>query len=53
MPGAELRLGALVVVVLSDRIIVKITSKPGESFVDRMIALVQGAQRQRRPTRSP
>ncbi|MGH3777142.1 MAG: potassium-transporting ATPase subunit KdpB [Pseudonocardiaceae bacterium] len=35
--------------VLSDRIIVKITSKPGESFVDRMIALVEGAQRQKTP----
>ncbi|MGH3803003.1 MAG: potassium-transporting ATPase subunit KdpB, partial [Pseudonocardiaceae bacterium] len=35
--------------VLSDRITVKITSKPGESFVDRMIALVEGAQRQKTP----
>jgi potassium-transporting ATPase ATP-binding subunit len=35
--------------VLSDRIVVKITSKPGESFVDRMIALVEGAQRQKTP----
>ncbi|HEY0117562.1 MAG TPA: potassium-transporting ATPase subunit KdpB [Cellulomonas sp.] len=35
--------------VLSDRIVVKITSKPGETFVDRMIALVEGAQRQRTP----
>ncbi|WP_136586260.1 potassium-transporting ATPase subunit KdpB [Microbacterium hydrothermale] len=35
--------------VLSDRIIVKITSKPGETFVDRMIALVEGASRQRTP----
>ncbi len=35
--------------VLSDRIIVKITSKPGESFVDRMIALVEGARRQKTP----
>ena len=35
--------------VLSDRIVVKITSKPGESFVDRMIALVKGAQRQKTP----
>src|SRR5262250_3003586 len=30
--------------VLSDRIVVKITSKPGETFIDRMIALVEGAQ---------
>ncbi|TYK43931.1 potassium-transporting ATPase subunit KdpB [Actinomadura decatromicini] len=35
--------------VLSDRIIVKITQKPGESFIDRMIALVEGANRQRTP----
>jgi K+-transporting ATPase ATPase B chain len=35
--------------VLSDRIVVKITTKPGESFVDRMIALVEGAQRQKTP----
>ncbi|MDQ4020785.1 MAG: potassium-transporting ATPase subunit KdpB [Actinomycetota bacterium] len=35
--------------VLSDRIIVKIASKPGESFVDRMIALVEGAQRRKTP----
>ncbi|QIK73244.1 potassium-transporting ATPase subunit KdpB [Propioniciclava coleopterorum] len=35
--------------VLSDRIVVKITSKPGETFVDKMIALVEGAARQRTP----
>ncbi len=35
--------------VLSDRIIVKITSKPGETFIDRMIALVEGAKRQKTP----
>ena len=35
--------------VLSDRIVVKVTSKPGETFVDRMIALVEGAARQRTP----
>ncbi|TAJ49159.1 MAG: K(+)-transporting ATPase subunit B [Herbiconiux sp.] len=35
--------------VLSDRIIVKITSKPGETFVDRMIRLVEGASRQKTP----
>ncbi len=35
--------------VLSDRIVVKITQKPGESFVDRMIALVEGANRQKTP----
>jgi len=35
--------------VLSDRIVVRITSRPGETFVDRMIALVEGAARQRTP----
>ena len=35
--------------VLSDRIVVKITSKPGQSFVDRMIALVEGSGRQKTP----
>jgi potassium-transporting ATPase ATP-binding subunit len=36
-------------VVLSDRIVVEITSGAGESFLDRMIALVEGAIRQRTP----
>ena len=35
--------------VLSDRIVVRITQRPGESFVDRMIALVEGASRQKTP----
>lgn len=35
--------------VLSDRIVVQITAAPGESFVDRMIALVEGASRQKTP----
>ncbi|MGE5760376.1 MAG: potassium-transporting ATPase subunit KdpB [Gemmatimonadota bacterium] len=35
--------------VLSDRIVVRITQKPGESFLDRMIALVEGANRQKTP----
>ena len=35
--------------VLSDRIVVRITSEPGQSFVDRMIALVEGSERQRTP----
>ena len=35
--------------VLSDRIVVEITQKPGESFIDRMIALVEGASRQKTP----
>jgi K+-transporting ATPase ATPase B chain len=36
-------------VVLSDRIVIEITSSSGESFLDRMIALVEGAIRQRSP----
>jgi K+-transporting ATPase ATPase B chain len=35
--------------VLSDRIIVQITAEPGQSFLDRMIALVEGAIRQKTP----
>ncbi|MFE4604065.1 potassium-transporting ATPase subunit KdpB [Kitasatospora indigofera] len=35
--------------VLSDRIVVKIASEPGKSFIDRMIALVEGAARQKTP----
>jgi K+-transporting ATPase ATPase B chain len=35
--------------VLSDRIVVEITARPGKSFLDRMIALVEGAIRQRTP----
>jgi K+-transporting ATPase ATPase B chain len=35
--------------VLSDQIRVRITSNPGETFLDRMIALVEGAQRQKTP----
>jgi potassium-transporting ATPase ATP-binding subunit len=35
--------------VLSDWIKIKITSNPGETFLDRMIALVEGAQRQKTP----
>jgi potassium-transporting ATPase ATP-binding subunit len=35
--------------VLSDQIVVHITSKPGETFIDRMIGLVEGASRQKTP----
>lgn len=35
--------------VLSDRIVVKVTTQPGESFLDKMIALVEGASRQKTP----
>jgi K+-transporting ATPase ATPase B chain len=35
--------------VLSDEIVVKVTAQPGESFLDRMISLVEGAERQKTP----
>ncbi len=35
--------------IISDRIIIKITSEPGYTFLDRMIALVEGAKRQKTP----
>ena len=35
--------------VLSDRIVVEITQEPGQSFIDRMIALVEGAERRKTP----
>ncbi|MEV6129447.1 potassium-transporting ATPase subunit KdpB [Streptomyces violaceusniger] len=35
--------------VLSDRIVIRITTKPGETFIDRMISLVEGAARQKTP----
>src|SRR5678809_336344 len=35
--------------VLSDRIVVEVTTAPGETFLDKMIALVEGASRQKTP----
>jgi K+-transporting ATPase ATPase B chain len=35
--------------VLSDRIVIKVTSEPGDTFLDRMIALVEGAKRRKTP----
>ncbi len=35
--------------MLSDRIVVRVTAQPGESFLDKMIALVEGASRQKTP----
>jgi len=35
--------------VLSDRIVIRITSEPGNTFIDRMIAMVEGASRQKTP----
>jgi K+-transporting ATPase ATPase B chain len=38
--------------VLSDWIVVRVTVNPGETFVDRMIAMVEAPSARRRPTRS-
>ncbi|MFJ9433002.1 potassium-transporting ATPase subunit KdpB [Streptomyces sp. NPDC101490] len=35
--------------VLSDRIVVRVTARPGHSFMDRMISLIEGAERQKTP----
>jgi K+-transporting ATPase ATPase B chain len=35
--------------VTSDRLVIKVTSEPGNAFIDRMIALIEGAKRQRTP----
>ena len=35
--------------VLSDQLVIKVTAKPGESFLDRMIAMIEGAARKKRP----
>ena len=35
--------------VISDRIVIKITSEPGNTFIDRMISMVEGAKRQKTP----
>ncbi len=35
--------------VLSDRVVVRVTANPGESFMDRMIGLIEGAKRQKTP----
>jgi K+-transporting ATPase ATPase B chain len=35
--------------VLSDHLLIRVTAKPGESFLDRMIAMVEGAKRQKTP----
>lgn len=36
--------------LLSDRLVIKVTSEPGKSFLDRMIALIEGAKRQKTPS---
>jgi K+-transporting ATPase ATPase B chain len=35
--------------VLSDQLVIRITAKPGETFLDRMIAMIEGAERQKTP----
>ena len=35
--------------IVSDELVLRITAEPGKSFLDRMIALVEGAERQRTP----
>jgi K+-transporting ATPase ATPase B chain len=49
-PGTDIRSSVTGgTTLLSDRIVVRITADPGETFLDRMIALVEGAKRQRSP----
>ena len=38
--------------VLSDWLVMRVTANPGESFLDRMIAMVEGAKRQKTPERN-
>src|SRR5262249_59045542 len=39
--------------VLSDRIVIRVTQEPGKSFLDRMISLVEGAERRKTPNEIP
>lgn len=39
--------------ILSDWLVVRVTAQPGESFIDRMIAMVEGSNGSARPTKSP
>ena len=49
-PGTDIRSSVTGgTTLVSDRIVVRITADPGETFLDRMIALVEGARRQRSP----
>jgi K+-transporting ATPase ATPase B chain len=49
-PGTDIRSSVTGgTTLVSDRIVVRVTADPGETFLDRMIALVEGAQRQRSP----
>ncbi len=49
-PGTDIRSSVTGGTTLtSDRLVVRVTADPGETFLDRMIALVEGAKRQRTP----
>ena len=49
-PGTDIRSSVTGgTTLVSDRLVIRITSNPGETFLDRMIALVEGARRQRTP----
>jgi len=49
-PGTDIRSSVTGgTTLVSDRIVVRVTTNPGETFLDRMIALVEGAKRQRTP----
>ena len=49
-PGTDIRSSVTGgTTLVSDRLVIRITSNPGETFLDRMIALVEGAKRQRTP----
>ena len=49
-PGTDIRSSVTGgTTLVSDRIVIRITADPGETFLDRMIALVEGAKRQRTP----
>jgi len=49
-PGTDIRSSVTGgTTVVSDRLVIRVTTNPGETFLDRMIALVEGARRQRTP----
>jgi K+-transporting ATPase ATPase B chain len=49
-PGTDIRSSVTGgTTLVSDRLVVRVTANPGETFLDRMIALVEGAKRQRTP----
>jgi hypothetical protein len=49
-PGTDIRSSVTGgTTLVSDRLVVRVTTNPGETFLDRMIALVEGAKRQRTP----